>query len=67
MEKAEAGIHHAEPLIVPREVCRERANRFSKPFLDSRVVNVVVIDPILVPGIVRWINEDAFDFTSVVG
>ena len=67
MEEAEAGVHHAEPLIVSGEVYSECSNRFSEPFLDSRIVDVIVINPIFITCIVGWIDEDAIDFASVMG
>lgn len=67
MEETEARVHHAEPLIVSGEICSEGPNGFPQPFLDGWAVDVVVVDPVFVAGIVGRIDEDAFDSAGVVG
>jgi hypothetical protein len=52
---------------VSGEIFSELADGFSEPFLNRWVVDVIVVGPILVACIIRRINEDAFDFTSVIG
>jgi len=37
-----------------------------EPLLEQRMVDIVVIAPILVTGIVRWIDVDAFDSPFVL-
>ena len=66
MEKTETWVHHAEPFVVSGEIFREFADGFSEPFLDGWVVDTVAIHPILVAGIIGWINENTFDFTDVI-
>jgi hypothetical protein len=41
------------------------ADNLPKPLLDSRIVHVVVVYPILVASVVRWVYVDTFDLTSV--
>ena len=66
MQEAEPRVHHAKPFIMSREIRSECPNRFSKPFLDSGVVHIIIVDPVFVTGVVRGINDDTFDSTSIV-
>ena len=56
MEETEAWVHHAEPFVVSGEIFSEFTDGFSKPFLNRWVVNVIVVAPILVACIIRWIH-----------
>jgi len=67
MEETEARVHHAEPLVVSGEICSEGPNGFPQPFLDGWAVDVVVVDPTFIAGIIGRIDEDAFDSAGVVG
>ena len=42
------------------------AHGFAQPFLDERAVDVVVVNPAFVAGVVRRINVDALDLPGVV-
>jgi hypothetical protein len=67
VQQAKARVHHAEPFIVSREIYCKCTNGFSEPFLDGWVVNVIVVNPAFVASVIWRINEDAFDFASIVG
>ncbi|MGD0814260.1 MAG: hypothetical protein ABSA83_11700 [Verrucomicrobiota bacterium] len=41
-------------------------NGFAQPFADQRAVDVVVVNPAFVAGVVRWVNVDALDLPGVV-
>ena len=43
------------------------ANHFTQPFFDARVVDIVIIHPAFIAGIVRWINVDALYTTLILG
>jgi len=51
---------------VAREVFSFLANSFTKPFADQRAIDVVVVNPALVAGVVRRVNVDALDLPGVV-
>ena len=60
-QKLEPRAHHAQPLVVAREVLALLAHGLPKPLFDARVVDVVVVHPALVAGVVRRIDVDAVD------
>src|SRR3989338_8334748 len=43
------------------------ADDLTDPFLELRLGEIVVIDPSLVPGVVRRVNVDAFNAACVSG
>ena len=61
LQQSQSRIHHAEPFVVTREILAFLADDFTEPFLDLRVVHVVVVNPSFVSGIVRRIDVDALD------
>ena len=60
-QEFEAGIHHAKPFIVSGEVFAFPADDFAEPALDSWVVDVIVVNPALVAGVVGRVDINAFD------
>ena len=52
---------------MPGEVLPFLAYHFAQPLFDFGVVDVVVVNPALVAGIVGRINVDALDFSFVLG
>ena len=65
--KLEPRVHHAQPLVVAAEVLALLAHGPVEPLPDAGVVDVVVVDPALVAGVVRRIDVDAVDPTLVLG
>ena len=50
---------------MPREIFAFFAHRLSDPLFKLRLREVVVINPVFVAGVIRRINVDAFDPTSM--
>jgi hypothetical protein len=50
-----------------REVFGLAAYDLAEPFPDFRAVDVIVIDPVLVAGIIRGVNIDALHLPGVIG
>ena len=65
LQQHEPGIHHAEPFVVSGEVLSLLADGFAEPAEDFRGVDVVVIDPALVAGVVGRIDADALHFPRI--
>ena len=66
-QQGQAGIHHAQPLVVPGEVLAGFAHDFAQPLQQSRVVHVVVVHPLLFPRVVGRVDVDALDASFVFG
>ena len=49
-----------------RKVFGFLAYSFAKPVADEWAVDVVVVNPAFVAGVVRWVNVDALDLTGVL-
>ena len=60
-------VHHAQPFVVAAEVFAFLAYYFAKPPFQFRIVDIVVIDPVFIAGIVRRINVNALDTAFVIG
>ena len=52
-------IHHAQPLVMARQILSFFSHDLPEPGADARVVHIVIVDPILVPRVVRRIDVDA--------
>jgi len=52
---------------VTGEVFGFSAYDVSEPAADFGAVDVVVVDPVFVAGVVGWVDVDAFDLSGVVG
>lgn len=60
MQQLQPWIHHAQPLVVPRQVLAFLAHDLPEPAPDLGVVDGVVVDPALVAGVVWRVDVDAF-------
>ena len=60
MEQTQTGIHHAEPFVMTGEVFPFFPDNFTEPFFYFRIVDVIIIDPLFITGIVGWIDVDTF-------
>jgi hypothetical protein len=40
---------------------------FAEPFFDFGAIDIVVVDPVFVAGVIGRFDINAFDFSSVVG
>lgn len=65
-EQRETRVHHAQPLVVMGQVLRLRPDNLPEPLADFRAVDVVVVDPVFVAGVVRRVDVDALDLARVV-
>jgi hypothetical protein len=54
-------------LCIAGEVFGFWADGFTEPFFDCGAVDVVVINPVFVAGVIGRVDVDAFDFSGVVG
>ena len=66
MQQPHPRIHHAEPLVVARQIFSLLSDNISEPLLDLGMVHIVVVDPPLVSGVVRGIDIDALDLAFVL-
>jgi len=65
LEQHQARIHHAQPAVVPVQRLAFLAHDFAQPAADLRAVDVVVVDPALVAGVVRRVDVDALHLAGV--
>ena len=58
LQQLQAWVHHAQPLVMACQVLTLFADNLTQPLLDLRVIDIIVVDPALVAGVVRWIYQD---------
>ena len=63
LQQFQPGAHHAQPLIVAGQVLALLAHHFAQPLFDLGVIDVVIVHPALVAGIIGWIYVPA-DFDT---
>ena len=66
-EQLQTRVHHAQPLVVAAKILAILAHHLTKPFDELRVIDVVVVDPRLVAGVVGRIDVDAANPPLVLG
>ena len=66
-QKLEPWVHHAQPLVVAGEILTLLTDDVANPLADTRIVDVVVVFPVLVAGVVWRIDVDAVDPALVLG
>ena len=66
-EEVEAGPHHAEPFVVAFQVLAVHGAVLAEPFAHQGAVDLVVVDPAFVAGVVGRVDVDAFDAAGVAG
>ena len=59
LQQLQAWVHHAQPLVVAGQVLALFADNLTQPLLDLRVIDIIVVDPALVAGVVGRIYKDA--------
>ena len=64
LQKLKARIHHAQPFIMAGQILAFFADNLAQPLFDLRVVDVIVIDPALVAGVIGWVYKDVIFDTS---
>ena len=52
LQQLQARVHHAQPLVMAGQVLALLADNLAQPFFDLRVIDIIVIDPALVAGVV---------------
>jgi hypothetical protein len=67
MEETQTRIHHTEPLIMTREIFSLLADYGMEPPLHLGIVHIVVVDPSLIPCIVRRIYVDTLHPSTILG
>lgn len=56
--------HHAQPLVVAQQVLA--VHRIAgQPFLHDRGIDIVVVTPLFISGVVRRVNEDQINLSRV--
>ena len=56
LQQLQPRVHHAQPLVVAGQVLALFADDLAQPLLDLRVIDIIVVDPALVAGVVRRIG-----------
>ena len=64
LQQLQPGIHHAQPFIMTGQVLALFANNLAQPLLDLRVIDIVVVAPALVAGVVGRIYVPT-DFDTI--
>ena len=67
MQQLQPRVHHAQPLVVAGKVLSLFANHFAQPLFDFGIIDIIVVHPALIAGIVGRINVDALDFSFILG
>ena len=67
MEEFQAGVHHAQPFVMPRKVFTLLAHDLTQPALHLGIVDCIVVDPALVAGVVRRVDVDAVHHALELG
>ena len=65
LQQPQAWVHHAQPLVMAGEVFAFFADDFTKPFLNSRVVDSVVVHPTFVTRVIGRINVNTVDSSFI--
>ena len=60
LEESEPRVHHAEPFVVTSEVLALFSDNFTEPLPDLRIVDVIVINPAFIAGVIGRIDVDTF-------
>ncbi len=66
LKKYKPGIHHTKPLIVAAQVLAFFTYNLSEPFANFRVIDIIIVDPALISGIIWRIDIDAFNTALVL-
>ena len=56
LQQLQPGIHHAQPLVMASQVLSLFADYCAQPFLDLRIIDVIVVDPPLVTCVIWRID-----------
>ena len=67
LQQLQPRVHHAQPLVMACQVLALFADNLAQPLLDLRVIDIIVVDPALVAGVVGWINVNALDAPLIPG
>ena len=67
LQQLQPRVHHAQPLVVAGQVLALFACNLAQPLFDFRIVDVIVIDPALVAGVVGRIDVNALDAPLIPG
>ena len=59
LQQLQPRVHHAQPLVVAGQVLALSADNLTQPLLDLRIIDIIVVDPALVAGVVGRIYKDA--------
>ncbi len=67
LQQNEARIHHRQPAVVPVQRLAFLADHLAQPLADLRAVDVVVVNPALVAGVVGRVDVDALHLSGIAG
>ena len=67
LQQLQTRVHHAQPLVMAGQVLALFADNLAQPLLDFRVIDIIVINPALVAGVVGRIDIDALDAPLIPG
>jgi len=65
LQELQPRVHHAAPLVVAAEILGLPADGLIDPLLELRLGQILVKDPTLIAGVVRWVDVNALDSTGV--
>src|SRR5574344_2130609 len=65
MQEPQTRVHHAEPLVMAREVLALLAADLAEPLFPLRIVDIVIVHPTFLARVVRRIDVDALDLALV--
>ncbi len=67
LQQLQARVHHAQPLVVAGQILSLFADNLAQPLFDLRVIDIIVVDPALVAGVVGRIDVNALDAPLIPG
>ena len=67
LQQLQPRVHHAQPFVMAGQVLALFADNLAQPLFDFRVIDIVVVDPALVAGVVGRIDIDALDAPLIPG
>ena len=67
LKETEAGIHHAQPLVMPREILPFLPHDLAQPALDDRIIHRIIVYPSFIASVIRWIDVDTLHSPLILG
>ena len=67
LQQLQARVHHAQPLVMAGQILALFADDLAQPLFDLRGIDIIIVDPSLVAGVVGRIDVDALDTPLLPG